>query len=347
MRNKPVFIFALIILFLAGCLPGSRESSPIIPWGMTKEEAAALRSLKLVDPHPLYTMQYDGPISIEANQPPGSFKPFNNAWELASPYDTYSSWGCTLFAALGNPDNLIFGRNFDWQPSPALLLFTNPPDGYSSVSMVDISYLGFSGDENLVELPLTEQKAVLRAVELPFDGMNEEGLSVGMAAVPTDEQVYNPDKPSIDSLVVMREILDHARTVDEAVEILDKYNIAWGNGPPLHYLIADRSGNSILAEFYKGKLNLIRNSKPWHLATNFHVTPVQEQPTGYCVRYDRVQKAMIDSGGKLSNQMGLDLLRNVTQSTTQWSVLYGISKKEIQIIMGSGRDSNTLSFHLE
>ena len=52
---------------------------------------------------------------------------------------------CSLFAALGDPENRLFGRNFDWRYSPALLLFTDRPagGGYASVSMVDIAYLGF------------------------------------------------------------------------------------------------------------------------------------------------------------------------------------------------------------
>ena len=43
------------------------------------------------------------------------------------------------------PDDRLFGRNFDWRYSPALLLFTDRPaaGGYASVSMVDIAYLGF------------------------------------------------------------------------------------------------------------------------------------------------------------------------------------------------------------
>ena len=46
---------------------------------------------------------------------------------------------------------MVYGRNFDWQYSPALLLFTNPPDGYASVSMVDIEYLvGAENTEGLL-----------------------------------------------------------------------------------------------------------------------------------------------------------------------------------------------------
>ena len=39
---------------------------------------------------------------------------------------------------------MFYGRNFDWEFSPALLLFTDPPDGYASVSMVDLTFLGIS-----------------------------------------------------------------------------------------------------------------------------------------------------------------------------------------------------------
>ena len=47
---------------------------------------------------------------------------------------------------------MLLGRNFDWYEHPALILFTDPPDGYASVSMVDISYLGVKGDiEQLTE----------------------------------------------------------------------------------------------------------------------------------------------------------------------------------------------------
>ena len=54
-----------------------------------------------------------------------------------------ANWTCSLFAALGDDQEFKFGRNFDWEYSPGLLLFTNPLDGYASVSMVDIAYLGF------------------------------------------------------------------------------------------------------------------------------------------------------------------------------------------------------------
>ena len=100
-----------------------------------------------------------------------------------------------------------------------------------------------------------------------------------------------------DSLLVMREVLDQSRTVDEALAILEKYNILWGSGPPLHYLIADANGSSVLVEYYQGKMNQIKNENRWHLATNFFVTPVEDNPSSQCSRYDQAKKTLEDTGG--------------------------------------------------
>ncbi len=84
--------------------------------------------------------------------------------------------------------------------------------------MVDIEYLGFGGSRaaSLINLPLNERQALLNSPALPFDGMNEQGLAIGMAAVPPGEMLHDPDKKTIDQLAVMREILDHARAQRKA-----------------------------------------------------------------------------------------------------------------------------------
>lgn len=38
-----------------------------------------------------------------------------------------ASWAGSFFAALGDADHRLLGRNFDWRYSPARLLFTDPP----------------------------------------------------------------------------------------------------------------------------------------------------------------------------------------------------------------------------
>ncbi|MCP4424179.1 MAG: linear amide C-N hydrolase [Chloroflexi bacterium] len=293
--------------------------------GLSAAEAATLSSLEQVDDYPLYTMRYDGAY----NQ--------REAVAVAG-----SSWACSLFAALGDEENMVYGRNFDWRYSPALLLFTDPPDGYASVSMVDIEYLvGTENAGQLLDLPLEEREALLNAPFLPFDGMNEHGLAIGMAAVPPGNAPPDPEKETVDSLLVMRRVLDQARDVDEAVAILQSYNIEWGGGPDLHYLVADRSGRSMLIEFYQGETHIIPNpaNKPWHQATNFLRVSVGESAAGACGRYDHMSEGLMEVDGRLTTANAMTLLAQVAQENTQWSIVYGLSAGDVTVTMGQNYDN--------
>ena len=130
--------------------------------------------------------------------------------------------------------------------------------------MVDITYLDFDGERSktLTDLPIEERTSLLEAPFLPFDGMNEMGLAVGMAAVPSGNMQPDPQKETVDELMVIRKILDHAATVDEAITILGSYNIDMGE-TPIHYLVASASGESALVEFYQGVMVVFRNKTPW------------------------------------------------------------------------------------
>jgi hypothetical protein len=253
----------------------------------------------------------------------------------------------------GEPGDRLYGRNFDWRFSPALLLFTDPPDGYASVSMVDIEYLGFGGDRSasLLDLPLDQRRALLETPALPFDGMNERGLAIGMAAVPPGEMRPDPDKKTTDQLGIMREILDHAATVDEAVAILGSYNVDMGS-VPVHYLIASAAGDSALVEFYQGKMVVFRNEDPWQLATNFLVASVDGRTQGQCPRYDRISQRLQETSGQLSIQDALSVLSDVSQggpqaqASTQWSVVYDMSAGDIHVVMGRKYTGDAHTLHL-
>jgi hypothetical protein len=316
----------LILLLVGSCqshknLPDSAPAAASDTVGLSPDEIATLNSLERVAEYPLYVMHYK---SQYASAPKN----------LTT--DNSTAWSCSLFAAFGEKDQTLYGRNFDWNYSPALLLFTDPADGFASVSMVDIAYLGFDDKkENLVELPLSKREPLLQAPLQPFDGMNEYGLAIGMAAVPDSKMPHDPDKPTIDSLSVMREILDHARIVDEATAILGKYNLEWGGGPALHYLIADAGGQSALVEFYDGKMVILPNDNPWHLATN-HLR-VTAHGDGGCGRYAKLHQQLTVSGGKITLPESMQLLSEVSQAgdyPTQWSIVYGISTGEIEVVMG-------------
>lgn len=308
--------------------PSFTAPAESIPNNLSEDKISTLKSLVLVDDHPLYTMQYVG----DYNQRGSTSLP---------PRTTSDGWACSLFAAFADPGNMIFGRNFDWDYSPALLLFTHPADGYASVSMVDIEFLGFNGGKalNLNEAPLADRVGLLDAPDLPFDGMNEKGLAVGMAAVPPGNMEIDPDKPEIGSLGVIREMLDHAANVDEAVNILGRYNVLMEGGPPIHYLIADASGKSSLVEFYEGEMVVEESGASWLAATNFLLAAGGGHPEGNCWRYDLLTSRLNEADGLLSVENGMKLLSDVAQDGTQWSVVYNVSTGEVHVVMGRDYDN--------
>ena len=345
MKNKITLVIGLLF-FLVSCGSPSPESTSLpIPAGMD-DESASLFSLEQVDDYPLYTMRYFGTY-------PGRDRS-NGSSDLSKPIvasaqsSCRAAWGCSLFAALGDDDDRLFGRNFDWNFSPALLLFTDPADGYASVSMVDIEYLGFAGDrsKNLTDLPLEKRRSLLDAPSLPFDGMNEKGLAVGMAAVPEEDMPYDPQKRTLDELEVIREILDHAATVNEAIDILGSYNIDMGD-VPIHYLIASAAGESAVVEFYRGEMVVFRNESTWQVITNFLLASTNGNPQGQCWRYDRINQRLNEQEGRVSSRDAIRLLEDVSQEGTQWSIVYNMTSGDLQVVMGHDYSEKAHTFNLK
>ncbi|MEU7826980.1 C45 family peptidase [Catellatospora sp. NPDC049133] len=309
----------VLLLVLASCTPaGSPSPSPSAAGTASRQSAAeaeaTLASLRRVDDLPLYEMTYTGDYETAAPGP---------APTAAAPF------GCSLFAALGDRSRPVFGRNFDWDPNPALVLRADPPDGHASISLVDLRYLGFSaaddprGDRRLLDAPL-----------LPFDGLNERGLAVGMAADESAHSVPDPAKPTVGSVRILRLVLDQAATVDEALAIFARHNLDFTGGPPLHYLLADASGASALVEYTDGHQRVERGTAPWRALTNVPLAGVGEQERRHDRRYRVLADALSASGGTVTEAGAMDLLRSVAQPHTRWSVTYDLATGQVRVVAG-------------
>jgi hypothetical protein len=320
MRKKWSIIAILVLVVLVGL---------VVPF---RNQLRTLASLRKVDDYPLYVMTYYSDYG---------FSGFLERGYIAGDRSDSSKadgWACTTFAAFGEGGNAILGRNFDWVNRPSLLLFTDPPDGYASVSMVDGAYLGLDTEE----ASWADRVALLDAPYWPFDGMNEMGLAVGIMAISRSRFDGNPQKVTINSLHVIRLLLDYAGDVDDAIALADDYNVDFGGGPPVHYLIADRSGNSAVIEFIDNEMRVVRNEGPWQVSTNFIIS--EERPEGAsspCWRYNKAYEALEQTGGRLSPGEAMVVLQDVSQSGTShtmWSVVYGMSSGDVQVAVGRNYD---------
>ena len=280
--------------------------------------------LEKVDDYPLYVLRLEGDYGFSEYLTTGRM-----GVRLTNP-----SPSCTCFAS-GAEGEAIFGRNFDFPANPALLLYTDPPDGYASVSMVDLGYFGYS----MVKLPDPDGdiESLGGTPYLPFDGMNEHGLAVGMAAISHAEPPYDPEKVTIGEIQAIRLLLDRARDVEEAIGLLEAFNIRMED-PPVHYLVADRSGASAIIEFVGGEMKLIRGGEPWQVITNFIVTGSTVPTQAPCDRYRAVYDGLSSAEGRVSMAEAMELLERSSQGSTIWSTVYNLETGEVDIVMGGDYD---------
>ena len=292
--------------------PPQTKARPQLLDPSPEQTRRTLATLRQVDDHPLFTMSYFGPAPrVDAGPAagPATAGPARSTG-MRKPF------ACTVFVAGGNRP--LVGRNFDWDHNPALVLFANPTDAYRSVSVVDISYLGIGAASDLDDA--AKREALLRAVTLPFDGMNEHGLTVGMAAVDDLRPELLPGRPAVGSVGVMRQVLDHARTIDEAIAVFRSYNIDFDGGPGLHYLVAEASGKSAVVEFIDGRLQIVPAQDRWQVMENFHLSTVADRSTFR--RYSTANARLAATGGTLTPEDSMALLATVAQGHTQWSAVY-------------------------
>lgn len=290
---------------------------------------ASLVSLRKVDEFPLYSMTYRSDYGFleetGIDQPP--------LREIGT-RQSESDFACAVFFARTPQGETLLGRNFDWKHKPTMLLYTDPPDGFASVSMVDIAYLGFEPGE----LTLEDLRNLKRAPFWPFDGMNERGVAIGMMAVPDKPGLRDPAKPTLDSLAVIRLVLDYAGNLEEALELIQSVNIQFGSGPWLHYLVADRH-NSAVVEILPDRMNVIRNQQPWQVATNFLLSDLSEaEADSACPRYQTASNELEAAQGVIDSVEAMELLGAISQDNTVWSVVYNLSTTEIRVAMGRDYD---------
>ena len=269
--------------------------------------------------------------------------------------------GCSAFAC---PDktsgDYLMGRNFDFNhkdqnsnriPIPVIAVHTAPAGGKKSVSFVDGQFVDYkSGFYTDGESDLSMLMAL---PYLLLDGINENGFAVSVLKLdgkPTQQQ--ETGKKKIFTTVAMRMLLDKAGTVQEALTLLDKYNMCTDNVPAsYHFFMADAKGDYAIVEYTNpnldenpNKMEILTGNDTLRCVTNFYVAPsMGETAHGMkysshgMERYKILRQGLQEKNYLLTSDEGMNLLKKVAQGPeselttgfTQWSEMYNLTKRRV------------------
>ena len=313
-----------------------------------QRELRSLTSLKRLDAHPLYQMNYCGDYGFSdfLTQGASNDKEIERfvTQRLLKGLEidlNIASAGCSAFSASNEKGERIFARNFDFDYAPALLLKTNPTDGYAALSIVNLAFAGY-GEGNLPDDGLINRFLTLAGPYLPFDGVNEKGVAMALLAVPHAEPPQEPGRVMLNTTTAIRLVLDRAESVSQALVLLEGYNLYFSGDVECHFLIADAGGDSAIVEFLDGKMCVIRAAESFQVVTNFIVYQGLNVGDGgnEFTRFDTIQTELTNRQGIIGEEDALALLaRAKIPGRTQWSAVYNLSTGEVMICMAEHYDT--------
>lgn len=308
-------------------------------YAMFHREAATLLSIRKVSDAPFYEMDYTADYGLDEFLQTGA----STDAELASfvvqklmkglPVSiSLPDLGCSTFSARTAEGDCVFGRNFDNDYAPMMVVHTDPEDGYESVSMVNLGFIGYGG-EYLPE-GLKDRLLAMAAPYIPLDGVNEKGLSVGVLQLSIPPTNQDRGLTDITTTAAIRMILDKCATVDEAVEMLGQYDMHASANACYHFQIADAQGQSVVVEYIEDEMSLVYSETPYQWCTNFILTEgAYFNNGGGQDRYQSLAEDLDACGGVLeSESQAMEFLSNCQNPThlgdegqqtgTLWSAVY-------------------------
>ena len=263
------------------------------------------------------------------------------------------SLACSTFVAQTPQGGWILGRNLDNQETDLAVVKTAPKDGYRSVSVVNLSFLGY--DKAHTPAKLKDRIVAMGAPYFPLDGINEKGLAVGVLQLQAEATDQNTDKVDVDTTLAIRILLDKAATVDEAVALLRQYDMHASAGGCYHFQIADATGKSVVVEYVKNEMVVVEKENGFLAATNFYLSdvPFEYEPQGMD-RYKTMKETLRETKGILKQEEGMDLLLKVALTgtapdeqgrsySTQWSSIYDLSDPSLTLCVDRN-SKNTYRF---
>lgn len=235
-----------------------------------------------------------------------------------------NAFGCSAISVKNNAGEALFGRNFDWYGCGALVALSKPSSGYASISTVNTdfiknAYRGFNS--------LPEKVRSVVSLYAPLDGMNEKGLCAAVLYIEDGAEInQNTVKPDITTTTAIRLLLNQAADVDEAIALLNRYDMHDSLGMMIHFAIADANGKCVAVEYINNEMAVTETP----VVTNFYLAEGNKQGIGSSQSHTRFE--ILTNALAAKPAMEADDVKNALESvskhrfndgeTTEWSIVY-------------------------
>lgn len=248
---------------------------------------------------------------------------------LLADFDVVGSlFGCSTLAVQSSKGEALFGRNFDWQNCDALVVSSKPETGYASISTVNMDFISQSGGAVDAILKMNDVRT-LAALYAPLDGMNEAGFTVAVNMIEDSATIeQNTQKPDITTTTAIRLLLNKAANVEEALALLEQYDMHGSMGMMAHFAMADASGRSVAVEYISNEMVVTQTP----VVTNFYLAQGEKNGIGSSQsheRYDILMKAL-DENETMSMEDVRNALNSVSKDnfnefeSTEWSIVFNL-----------------------
>lgn len=242
-------------------------------------------------------------------------------------------FGCSTIAGQNAQGDALFGRNFDWYNCNALIVASYPEGAYASLSTVNTDFITQGATGAVATVLSSDQVMRVAALYAPIDGMNDQGLSISVNMIQDSDTIeQNTEKPDITTTTAVRLLLNQAADVEEAIALLEQYDLHASFGYMVHFALADASGRSVVAEYVNNEL--VITDTP--VVTNYYLAQGEKYGIGTSQSMERYDTLMQDLSQReyLSEVAVRDALESVSKhhyndgETTEWSIIFNQTEGE-------------------
>ena len=246
--------------------------------------------------------------------------------------------GCTAFYLKNGSDHYI-SKNLDWSIENGYV-FLNERNVNKSILVTKL----FSANEFKWTSKYRSLTFNQFGKEFPLDGMNEQGLVIEELNMTPVKLIPDSAKQSINEFQLVQYLLDNCKSVDESICRLKNFQIK-PLFQTLHYLIADKTGNVIVAEFNGSDFDIYfphRMGFPVLSNNNYNESlkylsnfqgfggdlPVKNRK-GSNERFVSVANLLKQYKNQHPIAYSFQILDTVKQEDTKWSLVYDIKNLSV------------------